>query len=667
MCALFSSQSFATKVNTNPMEKVIELMAVIGKQIAVEGKEDQGLYNAIRDAYGIEQPKIAAIIKHNEDKIEQLQTDLDEAQAWRDGKKIEFVDMKNKQVKQNTELTNGKKERKKERDEFEKNELTYIDSLHQLGLAIDTLNKKDPFAGASASASSASLLSVADNLKKTLMHNADLPLGIADRDTLDAFVRTVRVSAWHPPSFLQYGSHGPYGAFQKTSGGLLGTLQTLLGKVEKERDAAGKDEQKALVDFKAFRTGLEAVLEDISVALANMETSVAQSQMKSSKQKVSLLESQQIFKEETLHMKELEKDFREKTWAYKVRLGKRSDEAIAIHEAQRILTSEVAKKFIKAQSIGSVSSSAASFIHSKEQAALRRKAVHVLKHATTPGLALLVLKSSAHLKSANPFNKVKSMVKGMLDKLMDQQAKESTHAAFCDREKHMTAKKTERKEDQVAKMESRLEALAADLDETKADIVTAGKDLVEVTNATAAAVALYSTEKKAMETAVKEYKDAANLTKRGLKVLRAYYRKEQGGSSADTNAMKQRYAMGNGVVSILEVAVEDFESLYATAKADAEAAATDYKEMQQASAVRSAVFKKDLELKSATKIEQESDQMDMSNDLKMYKSELKTLGSYSEKLAASCMHKGPSYVERKAKRDSEMQSLKEALTIISEE
>lgn len=326
------------------MEKVIELMAVIGKQIAVEGKEDQGLYNAIRDAYGIEQPKIAAIIKHNEDKIEQLQTDLDEAQAWRDGKKIEFVDMKNKQVKQNTELTNGKKERKKERDEFEKNELTYIDSLHQLGLAIDTLNKKDPFASASASASSASLLSVADNLKKTLMHNADLPLGIADRDTLDAFVRTVRVSAWHPPSFLQYGSHGPYGAFQKTSGGLLGTLQTLLGKVEKERDAAGKDEQKALVDFKAFRTGLEAVLEDISVALANMATSVAQSQVKSSKQKVSLLESQQIFKEETLHMKELEKDFREKTWAYKVRLGKRSDEAIAIHEAQRILTSEVAKK-----------------------------------------------------------------------------------------------------------------------------------------------------------------------------------------------------------------------------------------------------------------------------------------------------------------------------------
>jgi len=57
----------------------------------------------------------------------------------------------------------------------------------------------------------------------------------------------------------------------------------------------------------------------------------------------------------------------------------------------------------------------------------------------------------------------------------------------------------------------------------------------------------------------------------------------------------------------------------------------------------------------------------MSNDLKSYQKELKAIGTYMSKLQASCSIKGPSYAEKKAKREEELKSLKEALKYLASE
>merc|ERR1719272_1045095 len=109
------------------------------------------------------------------------------------------------------------------------------------------------------------------------------------------------------------------------------------------------------------------------------------------------MESQEIYKTEVQHMEQVEAEFRSKTQAYKNRLGKRSDEQIAVHEAQRILSSEIAKSYIKHQTIGTLK--ALSFVQlSREQTKVRRTALQVFRKATTPGLALLALKSTVHYK-----------------------------------------------------------------------------------------------------------------------------------------------------------------------------------------------------------------------------------------------------------------------------
>merc|ERR1719487_3167491 len=109
-------------------------------------------------------------------------------------------------------------------------------------------------------------------------------------------------------------------------------------------------------------------------SLADIKISIAQSQEQSSQKQAVLMEAQEIHEGAVQHLDRVELEFRERTQAYKIRLRKRSDEAIAVHEAQRILASEVAKSYAKSGSIGTVDKSAASFIQmSQEKTVARRK------------------------------------------------------------------------------------------------------------------------------------------------------------------------------------------------------------------------------------------------------------------------------------------------------
>jgi len=652
--AVLSTQASASQVDANPMEKVIQLLDVLSKQIEKEGKEDANTYRAYTGYYQKETRNGEKIIKVNAVKIAQLSSDLAEAVAFRAGQNNNFVALQNKIAKSSSELTAGRQERKKERSVFEKNEATYIESLDQLERSLDTMKKKMP--AASAAASSASLVSVAEKLKTTLTQDSDFSLTTAQRETLSGFMRAVQLM--RAPSFLQTGSRGPYGDYSSKSGGLVSTLQDLSGKVKKERDGSLSAELKAKKAFKEFENGLTTMLENGKRSSTAIKSSIAQSQETASKKQATLMESKEIHKAQSNHMKQVEAEFRGKTQAYKIRLGKRSDEAIAVHEAQRILGSEIAKSYIKKQSVGG-----AALVQWK-------KVSHVLRSATTPGLALLALKSTRHFRigSADPFNKVKSMIKGMLMRLNKKQAQESSHAAFCDKEMAKTAASDKRKEDDVQKMKDRLDALSADLTQTKADLVDANKDLKEINGAVADSVKIRAKEHKTASTSTKEYKKAAALLRRACNVLKGYYKnKAGGGAEVKKKEFKQRHGMGTGIIGILEIAIDDFEKLYTDTKETEEASAKDFKDMQDESGVRKAVFQKDLEYKSRTKVKLEFDQSQMSNDLKSYQKELKAIGTYMSKLQASCSIKGPSYAEKKAKREEELKSLKEALKYLASE
>jgi len=271
-----------------------------------------------------------------------------------------------------------------------------------------------------------------------------------------------------------------------------------------------------------------------------------------------------------------------------------------------------------------------------------------------------------HLKGgADPFAKVKTMIQGMLKKLQEKQAQESRHAAWCDTEMMKTTKSQKRKQEDVQKLKDRLDALDAELTQSKSDIETLTKDLADMNAAMAGAQKIREKEHTQALKAMKQYKDAAALVTRASKVLKAYYHnKAGGGSEVDKKEFKDRQGMGSGIIGILEIAIDDFSKLHAETKEAEDAAVKDFKESQDESAIRTAVFQKDLEYKGRTKVKLELDQATMTNDLKSYQKELKAVDEYMEKLKASCIVKGPSYAEKKERREQELASLKEALTYL---
>jgi hypothetical protein len=636
----------------NPMQKVIELLAVLSKGIEKEGKEDAGSYREYTAFYQKQSSTSKKIIKDTKNKIEQLQSDLEEAKALREAKNKDLVDLANKIAKGEAELSGGRATRKKERALFEKNEATFIESIEQLDNALTVLKKKMP---AKPIAASASLLTVAQKLKSTLIADgSDFSLSSAQRETLDGFMRAAQATATREsetgsgenfvePSFLQVDSNlrGPYGEYKAQSGGLISTLLDLSKKVKTERDAGLKAEEKGKKDFSDWEKGLTDMLENGKKSLADIKNTIAQSQEQSSKKEASLMEAKDIFKAETAHLAQVEAEYRGKTQAYKIRLAKRSDEAVAVHEAQRIMSSEVAKSYIKEQSLGGPPS----FVQVSQR-----------------------LKRSHHRGSAraDPFKKVKSMIRGMLEKLTAKQAQEAKHAAWCDREMGRTAKDKKRKEDDVQKMTDRLDALGADLTQLKADIETSTGDLKKITESHAAAKVIRDKEKVQAVKSIKQYKDAAKLLTRAVNVLKSYYKnKDGGGSEVNKKEFKQRHGMGTGIIGILEIAIDDFEKLHDETKEAEEAAAKDFKDMSDEGAVRKAVFNKDLEWKGRSKVKMEFDQSTMKNDLKSYKKELLAINNYMDKLKASCIVKGPTYAEKKAKREETLKSLREALTYLT--
>jgi len=653
---------------SKPLQKVMELLSVLSKEISAEGKEDAKTYELRTQHYNKEEKQIKAIIKKQGDNIAQLESDLKEAQAFRDGKNKDLGDLANKLGKNENQLSSGQSERKIERAAFEKAEATFVGSIDQLDRALTVMKKKMPGA---AAASSASLVSVAQKLKKALTQGGDFKLNTAQRETLNSFVRTASLAAGSSssheaednlpaPSFLQLraGQRGPYGQFNSNSGGLVSTLEDLRKSVHLERNDGLKKEKKGKEEFADWESSLSTMIENAKKSLADLKSSIAQSQQQSSQKEASLLESKEIYKTEVPHMEEVETEFRVRTQAYKIRLGKRADEAIAVHEARRMLSSDLSKEFIKQASLpggkfkwGQGSSS---------------KAASFLQLSWSPGVSLLAIRSKVHRgrvaesrTSRDPFKKVKSMLKGMLQKLKAKQAQESEHAAWCDHEMGKSTKEQTRKEDGVQKLKDRLEALSSDLTTTTADIASVSKDLKDMKESMADASSLRNKEHKHAVSAMRQYLAAVKMLKRARKVLKEQYDHKAKAVSRKVDKFG-RQGLGSGVIGILEIAIDDYKKLYYDTKDDEDASAKDFKTLRDESAVRAAVFEKDLEWKSRTKVKLELDQSTMKNDLKSYQNELSAIDTYIGKLKASCIVKGPSYAEKKAKRASELSSLKDA-------
>merc|ERR1719421_912839 len=120
-----------------------------------------------------------------------------------------------------------------------------------------------------------------------------------------------------------------------------------------------------------------------------------------------------------------------------------------------------------------------------------------------------------------------------------------------------------------------------------------------------------------------------------------------------------------GIIGMLEVIESDFARLETETSTAESQAEEEYTKFMDDSSQDKAVKNMDLENKGKDKTTAEGDLLTTKNDLAATQTELDAALAYYDKLKPSCVDSGLSYEERVRMREEEIQSLQEALRVLS--
>jgi len=257
---------------------------------------------------------------------------------------------------------------------------------------------------------------------------------------------------------------------------------------------------------------------------------------------------------------------------------------------------------------------------------------------------------------ADPFEKIKGIIEEMVAKLTAEMNEEATQKAFCDTEKKKGAAEKEEKSMRADELKNRVDSAKA----KKASLADYIKDLqaqiTEIDKSGSEAMKLREEERASYLVASKDYKDGAQAIEDAIKVLKDYY--------ASVSLVQAKAGDASVIIGILENSQEEFTRMYMETETNEKEAEDAFKKLTQENAVtRTAKVAEakgaESEIKTLTLSIEEGGQ-----DYKLASKELDAVIEYLDKLKPQCEAKVMTYEEKRAKRQSEIDGLKEALSIL---
>jgi len=263
------------------------------------------------------------------------------------------------------------------------------------------------------------------------------------------------------------------------------------------------------------------------------------------------------------------------------------------------------------------------------------------------------------------------MIKDLIVRLLEQANEEAEHKGWCDTE--LSTNEQTRKEKTMA-----VETLHAEIDQLEASIAKLTDDIAELTQAVAEldaamakATTLRAAEKEKNTQTIQDAQAAQAAVSQALVVLKEFYAK-----AADATALAQQpeifdapytgmQSESGGVVGMLEVIESDFARLESETEAAERIAQKEYTNFMNDSEIDKVAKTKDIQHKSGKKQDQEQSLVSKNEDLAGTQKELDAALAYFDKLKPSCVDTGLSYEERVARRKEEIESLQDALKILS--
>jgi chromosome segregation ATPase len=442
-------------------------------------------------------------------------------------------------------------------------------------------------------------------------------------------------------------------AYSSQGGGILDTIKDMKEKAESTLSDARSEEMKAAHAFALLKQSLETELATMKKRMSEATTEKSGLEETKASAEEELASTKKTLADDETYLEELKQSCSMKAAEWETRQKDAAAEMAAIAKAKEVLEDGV-KVFLQVSSKTRTKGGA--------DDDKRERVLALLQGMKDRSYFFSQLKSTAR---DGPFDKITGLIEGMISRLEKEAAEEADAKSFCDAE----TKKSKAKQAELTatsdKHAVRIEKATATIAELKEKIKMLQEQMAEMDAAQAEATALRTKEHEEYVKASKDYKDSAEAVANAISVLEAYY---SGGSFVQSKQAPEfggkKGDIASTILGMMEVAESDFTTLLAESEAQEKAAQTAYDKLTESNTVTRAANVEDVKGKEAAVKSEETALLNYKEDYATTGKELDSVLTYLDKLKPQCETKVMSYAERKAKREEEIEGLKEALEIL---
>jgi predicted nucleic acid-binding Zn-ribbon protein len=645
---LLAVSAATVRTRVTPVEKVIELLKGLEKEIAEEGKAEAAAYD-----------KYACFCKEQADeKLYQIEKST---------KKIEALEAKIAELDADIAELNG--------------EITTIgekiaDLEAEIKEAVEIREKEHAAYVVEEANVSAAIAAVDGAIEAMQAAKGDME----GNTNLEAALVQVRiatgVSLMEPGENFDYTYH---------SNDIIATLESLRKQFIERKNKIDKEEFDLNADFESRKLGLDNQKKFAEEEKTAKEMQEAEkSERKAAKEKDANQEtSDKAADQSFLDVLTAECETKANLWDQRSKT--RAAELTALGEALEALETGVKpnwganKKLSFLQLRGSHESrTAGAEVTRRAIALLQDKAA---KLGSSP-LSLLVLKAKV---SEDHFVKVRGLIKDLIARLKQQAEDEAEQKSFCDKSMKAAIDKRDSNQEKLEDRTAQISATSAEKAQLEKDIASLSEAIAANAKALAEATELRTSEKAENEKTISDATEGEAAVDDALKILNTFYDgqgallqfvpkdsdrsgKTVGDLAPDVfdSEYNGKQQQSKGVVGLLEVIKSDFARTIETTTSEEAAAQAQYEEFKKETEDDTAAKEKEVKTKTQEVKDAEAKLVQLRDEKGEATAGLANANEELEKLHTMCVAGEETYEERVAKREKEIEALKEAQRILEE-
>lgn len=623
----------------SPMEKVFSMLSDLETKVVEDGKAAEQAYESYTKFCTRGKRDLGYDIQDGEKTVEELTASIDKSSSDIEVSSSKIQELQGAITKSEADLKAATDMRTKEQAEHKAAKIELEDATDMLGRAMKTLSKGTALLQEPGSAA---------NLVQALGAVVDAAaFPNHEKQSLMAFVE----SATAQPAVA---------AYQSKSGGILSTLEDMKEKARDDLTTLISEDKKAQHSYLMLKQSLEMQMAADKKEMDQAKAVHAEASEAKATAEADLDGSSKDLANDKTSLQQLEASCSQADDDYQEATKSRSEEPEALKKAQEVLQEKTGAA--QAGVYG-----AAMFLQVKSSGAFEvvQKVRSLAKKAGSSNLENLASNIESLLQTrqgADVFAKVKDLIQNMITSRKEEAAADATKKAYCDEEQTKTNAKLEEltgtKESlsvKVDKKSSAAETLKSEAATLQRELADLSKLQIEMDETRREESAAFKKQKADLEQGLEGVRSA-------LSVLRDYY--ESGATS-----FLQQPALGHskdtaastGILGMLEVVESDFGRSLAQAEIVEATKAEEYDTMSKQNKLTKVQKDADQKFKSKTAMALDKAVADLSSDTAANQEELAAVETYKESLAKQCADGGMSYAERAAKREEEIEGLKDAL------